>query len=146
MVQTYNAYGRHIGLILGLSLGLGACGDPGYAFGPDTGSPATADPPAAMPGSPTAPVPPVSPVTPVSPGMPAPPPSADTYASYAKAVLSSNCIGCHSNYTSLAGVKAESAKIKDRIGGTSGRIMPPGSGLPSADKMRMLAWIAAGLP
>jgi hypothetical protein len=73
--------------------------------------------------------------------------TSDTWAGFAQSFLQNNCTGCHNhsfgNTVSYNTVKSEASSLASRI--RSGN-MPPGGGLNSSDKSRILTWLGCGAP
>lgn len=71
--------------------------------------------------------------------------STDTWASYGQSFFTANCRSCHehtSQFSTQASVANSLARIKAEI---SSGAMPP-SGLGSADKQRILGYLACDVP
>jgi hypothetical protein len=70
----------------------------------------------------------------------------DTWASYGQTFIDSRCRSCHqhaSQYGTQAAVQASLTRIESEI--SSGK-MPEGTPLSSAEKTRVLGWLACGAP
>jgi hypothetical protein len=72
----------------------------------------------------------------------------DTWANFARASFSSNCVSCHSHdhsaYATYANVNGDRSAIKSRINSGS---MPQGPWVTtSADKARIITWLGCGAP
>ncbi len=70
--------------------------------------------------------------------------SPDTWTNYASNWFATYCSRCHSDaWSSYANVQSDSQSLQDVI---SSGAMPRGGGLSEAERQRLLAWIACGLP
>jgi uncharacterized membrane protein len=64
-----------------------------------------------------------------------------TYAKGVKAVITENCIGCHSKYGTLSGVQSNYTEIMDSINAANGkRQMPPNGTISAAHKVILVKW------
>lgn len=68
---------------------------------------------------------------------------AKSYAGNVKAVIQSQCVGCHSQYANHAAVKSAAASIRSSIVNGS---MPKGRTMSESEKNTVICWIDAGAP
>jgi hypothetical protein len=72
----------------------------------------------------------------------------DTWANFARASFSSNCVSCHSHdhsaYSTYANVYGDRSGIKSRI--NSGNMPQGGWATSSADRARIITWLGCGAP
>jgi Cys-rich repeat protein len=92
-------------------------------------------------------------VTPPPPSTDAGTPAActpDTWGSFAQSFLVTNCTGCHTHSFDTGGGNLDYPTVAQEQSSLSGQIstgrMPPGRGLSSSDKSRILAWLNCGAP
>jgi hypothetical protein len=67
----------------------------------------------------------------------------DTWANYGQAFMQANCTRCHAQFTTYAGVSADSTNIRSQV---SGGLMPPDFPLTASAISRFIAWIDCGMP
>lgn len=72
--------------------------------------------------------------------------NADTYTSYGKAFIATNCQSCHehaSQFGTQAAVQASATSMESEI--SSGK-MPEGISLSTTERARVIAWLGCGAP
>lgn len=71
--------------------------------------------------------------------------TADTYSNFAQGLFTTECVSCHSNMSTYAGIQSQSAAIQSQV---SQNMMPlaPAPPLSDSDKQRLLTWFSCGLP
>jgi hypothetical protein len=69
--------------------------------------------------------------------------TSDTWSNYAQSMFQSNCVRCHSMYTSFSSVETDGLSIKNDV--QSGR-MPTDMHLPSTDVARTARWVDCDMP
>ena len=74
-----------------------------------------------------------------------------TYCGWVKNFLDQNCVGCHSGATPSGNTRLDTfasaaAKASKSVTLLGADLMPPGGGIPAADKASFQAWVDGGTP
>lgn len=75
-----------------------------------------------------------------------------TYSGTVSAIISSNCLSCHntgsanSEFTTYSQVFAKADRIKNRITGQSGNLMPQSGKMDNCSVNKIVAWVNKGAP
>lgn len=72
--------------------------------------------------------------------------SAPTYDSYVQSVVNSNCISCHSNYSTYSGLSSVTSNGKFEKEVLVNRTMPEGGSLTQDELNKLQCWVENGFP